>query len=82
MIHLLMSSSEHISMGLETHKYGHRCLGDADILLRVLCHKKDREASEFLKQHYQLPASSGKYLNPYSGILFNGLVEIILLGIV
>lgn len=57
-IQLLMSSSEHISMGLETHKYGHRCLGDADILLRVLCHKKDREASKFLKQHYQLPGSS------------------------
>lgn len=57
-IQLLMSSSEHISVGLETHKSGHRCLGDADTLIRVLCHKKDREASKFLKEQYKLPASS------------------------
>ncbi|XP_071917499.1 protein unc-13 homolog isoform X3 [Coffea arabica] len=57
-IQLLMSSSQHISVGLEVHKSGHRCLGDADSLIRVLCHKKDREASKFLKEQYKLPASS------------------------
>ncbi|KAL3499395.1 hypothetical protein ACH5RR_038488 [Cinchona calisaya] len=57
-IQLLMSSSEHISVGLDAHKYGNRCLGDADTLIRILCHKKDREASKFLKEQYKLPASS------------------------
>ncbi|XP_027084431.2 protein unc-13 homolog isoform X3 [Coffea arabica] len=57
-IQLLMSSSQHISVGLEVHKSGHRCLGDADTLIRVVCHKKDREASKFLKEQYKLPASS------------------------
>ncbi|MCD7447585.1 hypothetical protein HAX54_032203 [Datura stramonium] len=56
-IQLLMTSSEH-SSGLEAHKYGHRHLGDAHTLIRVLCHKKEREASKFLKRHYNLPASS------------------------
>eukprot|EP00271_Cylindrocystis_brebissonii_P014575 TRINITY_DN35957_c0_g1_i1.p1 TRINITY_DN35957_c0_g1~~TRINITY_DN35957_c0_g1_i1.p1 ORF type:complete len:675 (-),score=124.68 TRINITY_DN35957_c0_g1_i1:592-2391(-) len=28
---------------------------DADTLLRVLCHRADREASKFLKKHYRLP---------------------------
>ncbi|CAI9093969.1 OLC1v1029593C1 [Oldenlandia corymbosa var. corymbosa] len=58
-IQLLMSSSEHISVGMDERKYGNRCLGDADTLIRVLCHKKDREASKFLKERYRLPASSG-----------------------
>lgn len=57
-IQLLMTSSEHSSIGLEVHKYGHRHLGDAHTLIRVLCHKKEREASKFLKRHYHLPASS------------------------
>lgn len=59
MIQLLMTSSEHSSIGLEAHKFGHRHLGDAHTLIRVLCHKKEREASKFLKLHYHLPASSG-----------------------
>ncbi|XP_028054967.1 protein unc-13 homolog isoform X2 [Camellia sinensis] len=57
-IQMLMSASEHISVGLESCKDGRRCLGDAHTLIRVLCHKKDREASKFLKRQYQLPASS------------------------
>ncbi|XP_016460654.2 protein unc-13 homolog isoform X1 [Nicotiana tabacum] len=57
-IQLLMTSSEHSSIGLEAHKFGHRHLGDAHTLIRVLCHKKEREASKFLKLHYHLPASS------------------------
>ncbi|PHT78626.1 hypothetical protein T459_16678 [Capsicum annuum] len=34
MIQLLMTSSEHSSIGLEAHKYGHRHLGDAHTLVR------------------------------------------------
>lgn len=60
-IQMLMTSSEHISAGANGRNYGQRYLGDAHTLIRVLCHKKDREASKFLKRHYQLPSSSGTY---------------------
>lgn len=56
---MLMTASELISMGLDSNKHGHTNLGDAQTLIRVLCHKKDREASKFLKVQYQLPMSSG-----------------------
>lgn len=69
MIQLLMTSSEH-SSGLEAHKYGHRHLGDAHTLIRVLCHKKEREASKFLKRYYHLPPSSGALSNPFSLLWF------------
>ncbi|KAG8374878.1 hypothetical protein BUALT_Bualt10G0041300 [Buddleja alternifolia] len=58
LIQMLMASSEHISVGLSSYKFGQRYLGDAHTLIRVLCHKKDREASKFLKIHYHLPSSS------------------------
>ncbi|KAL3818096.1 hypothetical protein ACJIZ3_004001 [Penstemon smallii] len=58
LIQMLMESSEHISAGVSSHKYGQRYVGDAQTLIRVLCHKKDREASKFLKRHYKLPSSS------------------------
>lgn len=54
-----MNASEHISMGLDSHKRGHMQWEDAHTLIRVLCHKKDREASKFLKRQYDLPMSSG-----------------------
>ncbi|KAL1834842.1 hypothetical protein ACET3Z_004493 [Daucus carota] len=57
-IQMLMTASELIPTGVESHKHGHRHLVDAHTLVRVLCHKKDKEASQFLKLHYQLPASS------------------------
>lgn len=57
-IQMLMTASEHISTGLDSRKHGRLCLGDAQTLVRVLCHKKDREASKFLKRQYQLPMSS------------------------
>ncbi|KAJ8767614.1 hypothetical protein K2173_018172 [Erythroxylum novogranatense] len=57
-IRMLMNASEHISIRLDSHKSGHMCLDDAYTLIRILCHKKDREASKFLKQQYQLPMSS------------------------
>lgn len=61
---MLMTASEQISVGLESlnrRSYNHDELGleDAQTLVRVLCHKKDREASKFLKRKYQLPTSSG-----------------------
>ncbi|CAK7335470.1 unnamed protein product [Dovyalis caffra] len=57
-IHMLMNASKHISMRVESHKQGHVGLEDAHTLVRVLCHKKDREASKFLKLQYELPMSS------------------------
>ncbi|KAL2544069.1 hypothetical protein Fot_13302 [Forsythia ovata] len=63
-IQMLMTSSEHISVGANGRNYGQRYLGDAHTLIRVLCHKKDREASKFLKRHYQLPSSSEYDENP------------------
>ncbi|RVX09140.1 hypothetical protein CK203_013912 [Vitis vinifera] len=63
-IQMLMTASEHISTGLDSRKHGRLCLGDAQTLVRVLCHKKDREASKFLKRQYQLPMSSGYFFIP------------------
>ncbi|KAJ4823461.1 hypothetical protein Tsubulata_019697, partial [Turnera subulata] len=57
-IQMLMKASEHIATGLETRKHAHMRPEDAYTLVRVLCHKKDREASKFLKMQYQLPMSS------------------------
>ncbi|KAL8106727.1 hypothetical protein AgCh_023473 [Apium graveolens] len=57
-IQMLMTASELIPTGVESQKHGHRHVVDARTLVRVLCHKKDKEASQFLKLHYHLPASS------------------------
>lgn len=57
-IQMLMTASEQISVGSDTHNNGHMHLLDARTLVRVLCHKNDREASHFLKRQYQLPTSS------------------------
>ncbi|XAR70329.1 hypothetical protein NMG60_11027149 [Bertholletia excelsa] len=57
-IKMLMAASKQISALQDTHQEGFRCFGDADILIRVLCHKKDKEATKFLKRQYKLPASS------------------------
>jgi hypothetical protein len=57
---MLMHSSQQANgdskptIGVKTGK-------DTQTLLRVLCHKKDRSASKFLKLHYELPRSSGAY---------------------
>ncbi|KAH9613563.1 hypothetical protein KSS87_016274 [Heliosperma pusillum] len=58
-IQMLMAASENIATTPQLHIDGHRSLDDVDTYIRVLCHKKDREASKFLKKHYQLPPSSG-----------------------
>ncbi|KAI6707250.1 hypothetical protein NL676_010212 [Syzygium grande] len=56
-IQMLLNASQRISSGLHAHRHG-SIPDDAYILIRVLCHKKDREASKFLKRQYQLPMSS------------------------
>ncbi|KAM1146114.1 hypothetical protein COP2_039170 [Malus domestica] len=57
-IQMLMAASEQISSGLDSHDQSHMRLHNAHTLVRVLCHKKDREASKFLKRQYQFPMSS------------------------
>uniref|UniRef100_A0A2P2M0S4 MHD2 domain-containing protein n=1 Tax=Rhizophora mucronata TaxID=61149 RepID=A0A2P2M0S4_RHIMU len=57
-IQMLMNASEYISLGLDSQHNGRMHLEDAHTLVRILCHKKDREASKFLKSQYQLPMSS------------------------
>ncbi|XP_048501094.1 protein unc-13 homolog isoform X2 [Beta vulgaris subsp. vulgaris] len=60
-IQMLMTASERISNGVPS---GHRLLDDANTLIRILCHKKDTEASKFLKRQYRLPPSSEYEENP------------------
>ncbi|KAI3501237.1 hypothetical protein L1887_29101 [Cichorium endivia] len=57
-IQMLMMASENLSTGFGSKIQGQRSLDDVDTLIRVLCHKKDAEASKFLKLQYHLPASS------------------------
>ncbi|XP_020084796.1 uncharacterized protein LOC109707713 isoform X3 [Ananas comosus] len=57
-IEMLVSASEQTAYHLKPTTGGRSCANDAQTLLRVLCHKKDGSASEFLKMHYQLPKSS------------------------
>jgi hypothetical protein len=60
-IQMLMTASEQISMGLYPRNHDKIGLEDAQTLIRVMCHKKDRQASKFLKRLYQLPTSSGDF---------------------
>ncbi|PON58344.1 hypothetical protein PanWU01x14_167360 [Parasponia andersonii] len=57
-IQMLMTASEQISLGLESHDNDQMHVVNVHTLIRVLCHKKDREASLFLKTQYHLPMSS------------------------
>ncbi|XP_004300761.1 PREDICTED: uncharacterized protein LOC101300350 [Fragaria vesca subsp. vesca] len=57
-IQKLMAASEQISSGLDSYDHNYRRLNNAHTFVRVLCHKKDREASKFLKRQYQLPMST------------------------
>ncbi|CAN1332961.1 Protein unc-13 homolog [Linum perenne] len=58
LIQKLMNASEHISLRVDIHQQRNHTPSDAQTLVRVLCHKKDREASKFLKRQYELPMSS------------------------
>lgn len=57
-IRMLMFAGENISTTSESRTHRPDCLEDSHTLIRILCHKKDSEASKFLKRHYQLPSSS------------------------
>ncbi|XP_057525392.1 protein unc-13 homolog isoform X2 [Amaranthus tricolor] len=63
-IQMLMTASDHISTRVQSRSHGHRSLDNANTLIRILCHKKDIEASKFLKKHYRLPPSSEYEDNP------------------
>lgn len=58
----LINSSNQAYHQNDHKKAGSRGANDADTFLRVLCHMKDDNASEFLRVRYQLPKSSGSCL--------------------
>lgn len=58
---MLKSASDRIPYRPDLKGPRSRSAKDADTLLRVLCHKRDNDASEFLKLQYQLPKSSGDF---------------------
>ncbi|KAF8097003.1 hypothetical protein N665_0297s0013 [Sinapis alba] len=64
LIQMLMTASELIDMGVSSEE---RRLEDAQTLVRVLCHKKDRTASKFLKRQYEFPMST-EYEDPTSNL--------------
>lgn len=49
------ASDQMVAGTSSVQRMGPRVATDADTLLRVLCHRLDREASKFLKKHYNLP---------------------------
>lgn len=51
-------ASEQVGSPYTPRRTGKRVSGDVDILLRVLCHKTDREALKFLKRHHKFPKTS------------------------
>ncbi|XP_062226467.1 protein unc-13 homolog [Phragmites australis] len=57
-IEMLIHASDQMSNHLEFTSAQRRHVHDAHTLLRVLCHKKDKIASTFLKIQYHLPRSS------------------------
>ncbi|KAK3141766.1 hypothetical protein QOZ80_4BG0338060 [Eleusine coracana subsp. coracana] len=57
-IEMLINASNQMSHRIEVTTSQRRHVHDAHTLLRVLCHKKDKVASTFLKIQYHLPRSS------------------------
>ncbi|CAN6268943.1 unnamed protein product [Urochloa humidicola] len=57
-IDMLINASDQMSHHLEVTSARRRHVQDAHTLLRVLCHKKDKIASTFLRIQYHLPRSS------------------------
>ncbi|XP_039773577.1 protein unc-13 homolog isoform X5 [Panicum virgatum] len=57
-IEMLINESDQMSQHLEVTSARRRHVHDAQTLLRVLCHKKDKIASTFLRIQYHLPRSS------------------------
>lgn len=71
-IEMLMNASEQPN-GNSNPTVGAKAGKDAQTLLRVLCHKRDRDASKFLKLHYELPRSSGTYQYGIFGLFIHVL---------
>ena len=59
-IEMLLNASDQMSQHLEVTSARRRHGHDAHTLLRVLCHKKDKISSTFLRIQYHLPRSSGE----------------------
>jgi len=57
-IEMLLNASDQMSQHLEVTSARRRHGHDAHTLLRVLCHKKDKISSTFLRIQYHLPRSS------------------------
>ncbi|KAJ0962092.1 hypothetical protein J5N97_029920 [Dioscorea zingiberensis] len=57
-IEMLRNVSEQVSYLPHHNNHGTRSAKDAYTLLRILCHKKDKDASRYLKLYYHLPKSS------------------------
>ncbi|KAK9094661.1 hypothetical protein Scep_026130 [Stephania cephalantha] len=74
LIEMLMSASEQISTKADSRNPDECCVDDAYSLLRVLCHRKDTEASKFLKRHYELPKSSEYEDNPLESAVSSTLL--------
>lgn len=51
-------ASEQVGTPYTPQRTAKRASRDVDILLRVLCHKTDREALKFLKRHHKFPKAS------------------------
>lgn len=49
-------ASEQMVSGGGSQKMGGRSATDADTLLRVLCHRTDKDTSKFLKKQYKMPS--------------------------
>ncbi|XP_024542200.1 uncharacterized protein LOC9647607 [Selaginella moellendorffii] len=51
-------ASDRMASGTSVQRTGIRAASDADTLLRILCHRMDDDASQFLKRQYKLPKST------------------------
>jgi hypothetical protein len=63
---MLINASDQTPHNPEATNARRRHVHDANTLLRVLCHKKDKIASTFLRIQYHLPRSSGETKNMIS----------------
>ncbi|CAK7336489.1 unnamed protein product [Dovyalis caffra] len=57
--------------GVERQRGGSRLGADTPTLLRILCHRSDTEASQFLKKQFKIPKSSALFNPLFSLFLLN-----------
>ncbi|KAJ7545205.1 hypothetical protein O6H91_09G110600 [Diphasiastrum complanatum] len=55
LIKTLRHASQQMVVGIDIQKVGGSSSSDVKTLLRVLCHRMDRDASKFLKKSYRIP---------------------------